>query len=277
MTYRAANRSTPPVGGTGRAATRGNESHGERVRPEGNRRARRRSRDRPPHPASRPAGAAVARLATLRVSRLATRRRGRFGPRRASHVWQTNRDRCEPGGEDRTSYLSIKGSGEAQLLADPTFRNLLREVGVSPQERPVHSMGVDLGRRSRAIVTDSGRLDPSTFREPYRRFLRSRGRLSVRAFIRHYGQSPGAIATDVGMLVGHLDARLNEGADPSPQVACRDPLRVRHARPTDGTARRQDCRPRRRAQHAVPGWRSWMRGLPGELPVGRGRIRLTRC
>jgi hypothetical protein len=117
---------------------------------------------------------------------------------------------CGGGSADKRVAVGVNGSGEAQLLADPTFRTLLREVGVSPQERPVHLMGVDLGRRLRAIVTDTGRLDPGTFREPYRSFLRSRGRLSVRAFIRHYGQPPALMATDVGMLVGHLDARLND-------------------------------------------------------------------
>jgi hypothetical protein len=169
------------------------------------------------------------------------------------------------GAADRRVAPGVKGSGEAQLLGDPAFRSALSAVGISPHERPIDLMGVDLGRRLRAIITDSGRLDPAPFSEPYRSFLRSRGRLSERAFSREYGGSPVAMATRVGMLVGLLDARLNEGAKPAPILPSAI-LSGFGARELPTVARgAKDCGRGRRAQHAVSRRRPRLRRLPGEL------------
>jgi hypothetical protein len=119
--------------------------------------------------------------------------------------------------KDKLVASGVNGSGEQQLLGDPTFQSTVRMIGISPSAAPT-ALGMQLGRRLRAIVTDSGRLEPASFRQPYQAFLRRLGTLSLTQFRRRYGLSATAIASRVGTLLGLLDARLNEGADPPPQL-----------------------------------------------------------
>jgi hypothetical protein len=119
--------------------------------------------------------------------------------------------------KDKLVASGVSGSGEQQLLGDPTFQSTVRMIGISPSIAPT-ALGMQLGRRLRAIVVDSGRLEPASFRQPYQAFLRRLGPLSLAQFRRRYGLSATAIASRVGTLIGLLDARLNEGADPAPKL-----------------------------------------------------------
>ena len=114
----------------------------------------------------------------------------------------------------------VKGSGEAQLLESPRFASDLQTLGVDPTLRPGGVLGRELGRRTASLVLSMGRLDPQRFDPQYEQVLeRAGGRLSVAEFSRLVGKDPLTVAHSLGDVLGELDLRLNERADPPPGLA----------------------------------------------------------
>lgn len=127
------------------------------------------------------------------------------------------------GGDDgpKDSHVAdgVKGSGEQQLLRDDGFKRAVRDVGVSPSIRPAARLGRAIGRRVRLIVTDSGRIAPGSFQPgAYRNRLYRLGRLTRSQFTRRFGEGPLEMANRVGILTGQLESRLDENADPGPDL-----------------------------------------------------------